>query len=203
MRMSRHAPKPGLWAGLALGLFTAVLTLTHLFSGAAVPAAAQIRQTPTPIGVECGRTITAIATLLRRDHDFDAATRPGSGDYCARLETEIAVFIEALLADPTAEGISGQSRGAFAFIDFGARQFVGEIPQGAAFKAVARNALPDSTMIYVVGPDYAVFVDYNFTTLSANEFASLPDYRDYTGGIRPNCEASWCRMPGPRPTQSR
>lgn len=183
---------------MALGLLAAAL----LFNGAAIPAAAQIRLTPTPIGVECGRTIAAISALLKRDLDFGPATLPGA-DYCARLETEIVVFIEALLADPTAEGIAGQSRGAFAFIDFGARQYVGEVPQGASFKAVARNALPDSTMIYVVGPDYAVFVDYNFTTLSADEFAILPDYRDYTGGIRPSCEASWCRAPGLRPTESR
>lgn len=196
MGRSRHAPKVG--AGLALALLVAAM----LFSTAAVPATAQIRQTPTPIGVECGRTIAAIAALIKRDQGFEPATLPGA-DYCARLETEITVFIEALLADPTADGVPGQSRGAFAFIDFGARQFVGEIPQGASLKAVARNALPDSTMIYVVGPDYAVFVDYNFTTLTTGEFATLPDYRDYNGGIRPNCEASWCRDPGPRPTESR
>lgn len=196
MGISQHMPK--VWAGLML----VFLAATMLFSGAAVPATAQICLTPTPIGVECGRTIAAVAALIKRDQGFDPATLPGA-DYCARLENEITVFIEALLVDPTADGIAGQSRGAFAFIDFGARQFVGEVPQGAPLKAVARNALPDSTMIYVVGADYAVFVDYKFTTLTAGEFATLPDYRDYNGGIRPNCEASWCRDPGPRPTESR
>lgn len=208
MRRMRHAPTSRLWMGLALSLLTGALVFMFLFNGAALPATAQVdrvsqlRQTPTPIGAECGRSVAAIAALLKRDQGFEPATPPGA-DYCARLEEEITVFIETLLADPTAEGVAGQSRGAFAFIDFGARQYVGEIPQGEEFKAVARNALPDSTMIYVVGSEYAVFVDFNFTTLTADEFAALPDYRDYRGGIRPNCEASWCRAPGPRPTHSR
>jgi hypothetical protein len=184
---------------MALGVMALVALL--IVGGASAPVSAQLRQTPTPVGAECARTVTNTVALLMRDYRFQPVASPGV-DFCANLEAEINAFMEAILADETDEGVPGESRLAFAFVDFGARQYVGEMPEGTPFIAVARNALPGSQMAFVISrnQDFAVFVDYTFTSITAAEFLSLPDYREWTGDIRAYCTARWCRDPGPQPT---
>lgn len=147
----------------------------------------------------CSRTVNNIMALLKRDYKFAPQARPDTSDYCADLETEINVYIEAALTEPP--GIDGESMGAQAFVDFGTRQYVGIMPRGTKFLAVARNKLPGSQMAFVKGENFSVFIDYAFTTLTLDQFQMLPDYQDYDGDIRPGCRASWCQPPGPKPTQ--
>lgn len=171
-------------------------------------SAAFAQGTVTPIPLfspstpTCSRTITNFAALLERDFKFKPQAQPDKPGYCEALETELNVFAEALLKPPTIEGIAGESKDSYAFIDFGARQFVGTMPRGTKFTAVARNSLPGSQMAFVAGEGFAVFVDFAYTTLTQTDFDSLPDYRDYQGNIQAFCSALWCKAPGVKPTQS-
>jgi hypothetical protein len=71
------------------------------------------------------------------------------------------------------------------------------MPVGTKFKAWYRN-FGDSTMMFVSGNDFAVFIDRRWTTLADDIFSRLPT----TEGVKPLtfCDATWCNGPGPTPT---
>ncbi len=184
-------------------LCAAALLLVISMMGSGSVYYAQGNQTPTPTSAEsaCGRLVANTFQLLKSKFNFSAQAQPGSADYCTSLETEMNVFIEAMFKPQP--GVAGTSKDAYAFVDYAARQFVGTMPAGTPFQAVARNSLPGSQMILVIGDNFEVFVDYIFTSLTQAEFETLPDYRDYQGTIKGNCAASWCRNPAPPPTQAK
>jgi hypothetical protein len=180
----------------------AILLIISMLGNASVHYA-QGDQTPTPTSAEsaCGRLVANTFTLLKSKHNFSAQAQPGSADYCASLETEMNVFIEAMFKPQP--GIAGVAKDAYAFVDYAARQYVGVMPAGTTFQAVARNSLPGSQMILVIGDNFEVFLDYVYTSLTQAEFETLPDYRDYQGTIKGHCDASWCRNPAPPPTSAK
>ncbi len=157
--------------------------------------------TPTPPAAACGRLAANVSQLLTNKYSFSPQAKPDSPDYCASLETEMNTFIEAMFRPN--EGINATSKDAFAFVDYAAQQYVGIMPAGTNFTAVARNSLPGSQMMLVVGENFEVFLDYAYTSLTQAEFESLPDYRDYQGELKFHCDASWCRNPGPPPTKAK
>jgi len=179
--------------GLMAGLIAALTITMFGFSGG---AAAQGSPTPDP-NAACGRTLANFVRLLTVFHNFKPQAKPTAPDYCTNLEKEANTFTEAYLLDTIVvlTEIEGQSKGAFAFVDYAARKFVGVMPTGTVFRAVARNALPGSQMMLVKAKDFMVFVDYTFTTLTRDDFNELPDYREYDQPIQPFCGASWCRPP--------
>lgn len=184
-------------------LFCAMgLVALLIMSGSWSNIQAQGGPTPTPNNpvAACGRTLANFVAVLQMKHEFKPQARPSSPNFCKDLEAEANTYVEKAILKPAGEGISGQSGSAFAFIDYAARQYVGDMPEGTPFRAVARNALPGSQMIFCIGESFAVFVDYTFTSLTTDQFEQLPDYRDYTGSMAAFCNASWCRNPRPRPT---
>ncbi len=90
-----------------------------------------------------------------------------------------------------------ESRIAFAYLDTAATQFMGEMPSGVRFRAWYRN-FGESTMMFVSGEDFAVFVDRRWTTMDQERFNRLPTLE----GVRPLtfCNASWCNGPRATPT---
>ncbi len=74
---------------------------------------------------------------------------------------------------------------------------MGIMPAGIKFKAWYRN-FHGSKMMFVTGDNFAVYVDYSFTTLPPYVFDALPSLQ----GVNPQtfCNASWCNGPGPTPT---
>ncbi len=159
--------------------------------------------TPTPDAFSvCGRTVANITRLLIRDYKLKPQSKPGTPNFCKDLEAEANALIEAQLAIPT-NAFPAESKIAYAFIDYAARQYVGTMPRDVKFMAVARNTLPDSRMIFVIGDTFAVFVDYTFTTLPESQFDLLPDYREANLLIKPRCDADWCQPAGPKPTASK
>jgi hypothetical protein len=74
---------------------------------------------------------------------------------------------------------------------------MGIMPPGTKFKAWYRN-FGDSTMMFVSGEEFAVYVDLRWTTLSPDIFARLPTLE----GVKPLtfCDARWCNGPAPTPT---
>ncbi|GAB4551598.1 MAG: hypothetical protein OHK0023_18720 [Anaerolineae bacterium] len=178
-----------------------LLMLLSIFKNPTPSALAQGGGTPTPEPFDtCGRTIANVVRLLIRDYEFKPVAAPSNSNYCTALETEVNVFMEQAILEPSLdEGVAGESRDAFAFVDYAAQQFVGVMPSGTKFTAVARNGLPGSQMMLVQGEGFSVFVDYTFTTLKEFDFGSLPDYRDYDGSLETFCRAQWCRNAGPPP----
>lgn len=167
-------------------------------------AAAQGNPTPDP-NAACGRTLANFVRLLVVSHKFQPQANPAAPDYCANLEKEANTFTEATLLGKlsTLAEVGGESRDAFAFMDFAARKFVGVMPKGTPFTAVARNALPGSKMMLVKGEGFTVYVDYTFTDITEDSFSTLPDYRDYDKPFAPFCKLDWCQEPTAPPTSSR
>ncbi len=86
---------------------------------------------------------------------------------------------------------------AFAYMDTAALEYMGIMPAGTEFRAWYRN-FNESTMMFVSGEDFAVYIDQRWTTLDADLFETLPTLE----GVIPLafCDADWCNGPGPTPT---
>jgi hypothetical protein len=71
------------------------------------------------------------------------------------------------------------------------------MPGGTLFRAWYRN-FGGSSMMFVSGEDFAVFIDRRWTDLDEDVFRRLPT----TEGVRPLtfCDANWCNGPSPTPT---
>jgi hypothetical protein len=104
-----------------------------------------------------------------------------------------------LIDDPRDRVFSGEAEYAWAFLDVGALDYMGMMPEGTRFRAWYRN-FQDSTMMYVTGldQDFGVYIDRRFTSLDSDVFRRLPTL----DGVRPvtYCNAYWCNGPGPTPT---
>ncbi|MEM6283737.1 MAG: hypothetical protein AAF787_16220 [Chloroflexota bacterium] len=86
---------------------------------------------------------------------------------------------------------------AFAYLDLTALEYVGSMPLGTPFRAWYRN-FNDSTMMFVSGEDFALYVDRRWTNMPQDVFDRLPTIE----GVSPLtfCDATWCNGPGPTPT---
>jgi hypothetical protein len=92
---------------------------------------------------------------------------------------------------------TGEAQYAFAYLDPAALKYMGQVPPGTKFRAWYRN-FGKSTMMFVSGKDFAVFIDRRWTNLSQDVFNTLPTLQ----GVKPLtfCDAAWCNGPGPTPT---
>ncbi|MFW5691534.1 MAG: hypothetical protein ACOCXZ_03440 [Chloroflexota bacterium] len=102
-----------------------------------------------------------------------------------------------LVDDPNDDFFTAESQNAFAYLDVGTTQYMGIMPRGTQFRAWYRN-YQQSTMMYVTGDDFGLFIDRRWTNLDPDVFARLPNL----DGVRPltYCDATWCNGPGPTPT---
>jgi hypothetical protein len=128
-------------------------------------------------------------------------------DVCRVFEVDVNAYAESepeQISEEELEGIVGRSGKpvaasdlAFAYLDVGALQYMGTMPRGIEFEAWFRN-FGESTMMYVVGENFAVYVSYNWTTLPEERYFRLPTL----DGVIPEtyCFAEWCAGPGPTPT---
>lgn len=91
----------------------------------------------------------------------------------------------------------GESQYAFSYLDQAALQYMGVMPAGIQFRAWYRN-FNESTMMFVSGDNFAVYIDRRWTSLPEEVFNTLPTL----DGVRPLtfCDAYWCNGPGPTPT---
>lgn len=126
-------------------------------------------------------------------------------DYCELISDQANAFVENPIFPEDIEGVAeaeddrflGESNFAFTYLDPAATQYMGIMPQGIEFKAWYRN-YSESTMMFVSGADFAVFIDRRWTTLPQDTFRLLPTL----DGVRPLtfCDAYWCNGPSPTPT---
>ncbi len=182
-----------------------ILICVILF-GVVVQAVAQGGGNPAET---CGRTLANLTRLVqsnyvRAEYAFKPSAKPTDTNYCQALEQELNLYLERVVFAQDMDemnGIAGRSKDAFAFLDLAAQRFVGVMPSGVAFTAVARNSLPGSQMMFVRGEGFSLFVDYAFTTLTREDFESLIGFQEYDGSIEVTCTAQWCKPPAAPPNR--
>jgi hypothetical protein len=142
--------------------------------------------------------------VLLAQQQFTVILPPASPDFCAQAADAANLAIENppivdVAAAATAEETRfvAESQWAFAYLDVTALQYMGQMPLGTRFRAWYRN-YNTSSMMFVSGEDFAVYIDRRWTTMSQETFDQLPTLE----GVRPLtfCDASWCNGPGPTPT---
>jgi hypothetical protein len=156
--------------------------------------------------MRCNRATQTLVALLERSFRgsgaFVLTADTNAPDFCVQAELEASRFAEInLLSDTAATNsglLTGSSPGAItpngrftiAFLDRDARQRVGIIPEGTQLTVVARSYTTFSAMLLVQGDGFQVFVDYTTTTLTAEQFETLPNVDGIE--IAPFCDADWC-----------
>jgi hypothetical protein len=156
--------------------------------------------------LRCARSTQTLVNLLQRGGVFTLTVPADAANFCQQAEIQASVFAESnLLSNAAAASVALSGRApsaagggalepsnqfAIGFLDRNAARRAGLIPLGTTFSAVARSYATFSRMMLVEGDGFLVFVEYDFTTISAEAYEALPNVDDATYG--PFCEADWC-----------
>lgn len=149
----------------------------------------------------CDRTTQALIGLLETTGAFALSVPANASDFCQQAAQEAALFTELnLLAQPTTAGALGQGGGAAVTIDtnFAVSFFTsnastraGVVPNGETVVPLARSNSGFSNMTLVQGNGFLLFIDYNDSTLTTDQFEDLQTLEDY-GDFESVCNADWC-----------
>lgn len=149
----------------------------------------------------CDPLVRSLAFIVAEAFNFSVAEfDPTLPEYCAQVAEAVNALVENPPAiDVAAEEIlyTAESRYAFSYLDVAATEYMGVMPAGTRFRALYRN-YNDSTMMFVQGGDFALYVDQRFTTLPETTFRGLPALNN--SNPLSFCDAFWCNGPGPTPT---
>jgi hypothetical protein len=169
--------------------------------------ATTLGRTPRPRGWQglnpvesCDPQLQNLVSLTQQAYNFSTETVP-AGIYCLQLSTAVNATVEnpppPEVVSPEDDKNIFEAENAFSYLDPAATQYMGPMPFGTRFKAWYRN-FGDSTMMFVSGDDFAVFIDRRWTTMPQDIYERLPS----TEGVKPLtfCDATWCQGPGPTPT---
>ncbi|MGB1285873.1 MAG: hypothetical protein ACPG7F_05005 [Aggregatilineales bacterium] len=156
----------------------------------------------------CDAILQSFAQAAQENFEFVFTDTGLTGDlYCQELTFAVNNIVEnppfTGLVDDSGEPLPeemrfvAESNIAFAYLDLTAIQYMGQMPAGTEFRAWYRN-FGDSTMMFVSGIDFALYIDRRWTTLSEERFNGLPTLE----GVKPLtfCDANWCNGPAPTPT---
>ncbi|MCB9453143.1 MAG: hypothetical protein H6672_17050 [Anaerolineaceae bacterium] len=167
-----------------------------------------VGQVPRPRGWQgldpiliCDPTVQDLVLMAAFNYSFSREGIPEGASYCQQVSQAANQLVENPPVSETAgeqeSRYRAKSRLAFSYLDPAATQYMGVMPYDIEFQAWYRN-YGDSTMMFVSGQDFAVFIDRRWTTMDENVFRSLPTIE----GVRPLtfCDATWCNGPGPTPT---
>jgi hypothetical protein len=157
----------------------------------------------------CDNATQSLVLLMQIYYRYEVPPieAPNQEQFCRALSADVNNYVETDPERITEEELAGdvgrtgrpvvESDFAFAYLDVGALQYMGIIPRGIEFETWYRN-FGESTMMYVVGEDFAVYVSYEWTTLPQDRYYRLPTLQ----GVIPEtyCFAAWCAGPGPTPT---
>lgn len=166
--------------------------------------------------MRCDRSTQNLVQLLQRSTTFAPTVLPTDPNYCQVVMVQAAQFTESNLlagdAPVLADAASADAGGAggpvnfggagtanalpdiaLAFLDRHATRRVGAIPTTESFEPVARSLTQFSRMALVRGSGFEVFVDYETTTMTQDQFLRLPDVNGFPAN--PHCEAEWCNSP--------
>ncbi|GAB4571462.1 MAG: hypothetical protein Kow0077_08170 [Anaerolineae bacterium] len=157
----------------------------------------------------CPTAVQGLVMLLQQYYRYELPTVSAENQelFCRTVGQDASAYWETGPEQVTFEELAGfvgasgrplaESDWAFAYLDVAALQYMGIMPKGTPFEAWYRN-FGDSTMMYVVGQDFALYVSQRWTTLPEEVFYRLPTL----DGVIPEtyCFAAWCSGPGPTPT---
>jgi len=164
-------------------------------------------KTPRPRGWQgvdqtetCSPQLQNLVALAQRAYGFSVDSVP-AGAFCPQLAVTVNNTIENPPPPDTTSAANDkfvfEGKFAFTYLDVKATQYMGIMPGGTKFKAWYRN-FGDSTMMFVSGENFAVFVDRRWTSMPQDVYEKLPTLE----GVKPLtfCDAGWCNGPGPTPT---
>lgn len=153
--------------------------------------------------VSCDRSTQALVQFLEMNGVFALDADPAADNFCEMARTEASLFVELnfLEEDPTEPGgiltdgglvdsAAINSNFAVGFFDRNANGRAGLIPNGTPIQPLGRSYVQYSSMMLIQGEDFEVFVDFQFTTVSEDEFDALPNVDDLT--VETTCTADWC-----------
>ncbi len=170
--------------------------------------------------VRCPRGVQNLLSLLQTGAGF--AYDPGASDpgFCQQLEVAASGFVESGAAGPgsggggvevteggapgggitapvsagtAVGGIPGHATTPNAYLDARAQVQIGVIPRGTPLTALARSSAENSRMMYVQGEGFHVWVAWPWTTLTEQQYLSLPYAEDVRGQLpQLLCYANWC-----------
>jgi hypothetical protein len=149
--------------------------------------------------MRCGRAVQALVNLLQLNGVFQLQADPNSADFCQQAEQQVTQFAEVNLLTSASPGgrllapsgpASVNTDFAVAFLDTAAQLRVGIIPNGTSITPVARSFGQFSKMMLVSGDNFQVYVDFQFTSVTPEQFDALPDVT--TVDNSPQCGADWC-----------
>lgn len=154
----------------------------------------------------CDTTLQTLVTLISvTSGGFVAVVDTTEVDneiYCRQVyDLAIQTAETELLINEVVEGVPDgviwESRNAFSYLDVTALEYMGVMPWDIEFRPWFRN-FQDSTMMFVTGEDFALFIDRRWTTMPEEAFIRLPNLE----GRKPRtfCDANWCNGPQPTPT---
>jgi hypothetical protein len=149
----------------------------------------------------CGPDVQNLVSLADLAYNFSSEETPAEGNFCQQLSLAVNAIVESPPEPedvlPGDDAFVYEADYAFTYLDVAATQYMGVMPGGTQFKAWYRN-FGDSTMMFVSGELFAVFIDRRWTSMPEDVFLRLPTLE----GVKPLtfCDAAWCNGPGPTPT---
>lgn len=154
----------------------------------------------------CDPLLISLATIVQANSSLvltDRYALPARDEICAAASNDVNLQAENppaqadVVADEADSAFIAESQYAFVYLDRAALQYMGIMPGGTVFRAWYRN-FNDSSMMYVTGDGFAVYIDRRWTTMPQATFDRLPTWE----GLVPEvyCDATWCNGPGPTPT---
>lgn len=155
----------------------------------------------------CTPEVQNLVVLTQAVYDYQLPATDATGPaFCALVDSTVNFAAEN---PPTIEELaeieeveeailfSAESRNAFAYLDPAAIEYMGVLPWGTGFRAWYRN-FGDSSMMFVSGEDFAIYIDRRWTTMTDEVYRTLPTIEDRIPLTF--CDAAWCNGPAPTPT---
>ncbi len=151
---------------------------------------------------KCNRATQTLIALLQRGGLFTLEVDANDPNFCYNAEVAATRFTETrILASNLENGLFNSSLTvlseyqidteiAIAFLDPSATLKVGIIPRGTPIQVIARSYADYSNMILVSGANFQVFIEYQNTTLTDDQFRGLPNLSGFSPA--PTCLADWC-----------
>jgi hypothetical protein len=155
--------------------------------------------------IRCSVDVQNLVVILQQAYEFAIDTTiVFSSGFCSLVELQANNFAENPPVELTEEDATTlyESVYAFAYSDPAALEFYGIMPEGIEFRAWYRN-FNGSTMMFVSGDDFAMYIDRRWTTMPQEVFDRLPTLETPEGTLiipLAFCDAVWCNGPAPTPT---
>ena len=155
--------------------------------------------------IRCSTDVQNLVTILQRAYNFAIEeTIAFTADFCSLVEAQANNFAEnpPIAVDEEERGTLYESVYAFVYSDPAALEYYGIMPAGIEFRPWYRN-FNGSTMMFVSGDNFAMYIDRRWTTLSQEVFDRLPTLETDEGTLiipLAFCDANWCNGPAPTPT---